>query len=325
MSQDLDIYAAPFDRSLFPSAKHFLGRENHQFSFSSEHPAAITISPGELIHVQTWDCYKGLITNAENALAHIDDSNINPATGPIYVEGAEPGDTLSVTLHEIRPLTRGVARTYPGNGQLQHLLSEPYARFFDVLNGKVTMNETVSFPASPMLGVIGVAPESGAISTMPAGKHGGNLDNNMNRIGSTVHLPVKHPGALLAIGDMHASMGDGEICGTGIEIAGDVLLSVELIKGVGTEYPVTETADTWITHGVSSVDDLTGALRIACEEAAGLLVKNWNFTIEDAFIFLSVQGNLGIAQSVHPSTGTVIAKMTVPKIVACPKPFILAL
>lgn len=324
MSQELDIYAAPFNRSLYPSAQHFLSRENHQFSFSSEHPAAITISTGELIHVQTWDCYKGVITNAENALAHIDDSNINPVTGPIYVEGAEPGDTLSVTLHDIRPLTRGVARTYPGNGQLQHLLTKPYARFFDVIDGRVKMNERVSFPASPMLGVIGVAPESGEISTMPAGKHGGNLDNNMNRIGSTIHLPVKHSGALLAIGDMHASMGDGEICGTGIEIAGDVLLSVELIKGVGTEYPVTETADSWITHGVSGVEDLNGALRIACEQAAGLLVKNWNFTIEDAFIFLSVQGNLGIAQSVHPSTGTVIAKMTVPKIAACPKPFIIA-
>ena len=324
MSQELDVFAAPFNRSLFQNAQHFLSREHHQFSFSSEHAPAITISPGEMIHVQTWDCYKGLITNGENALSHIDDSNINPATGPIYVTGAEPGDTLSVMLHDIKPLTRGVARTYPGNGQLQHFLTKPYARFFEVIDGKVTMNERISFPASPMLGVIGVAPESGEISTMPAGKHGGNLDNNMNRIGSTIHLPVKHPGGLLAIGDMHASMGDGEICGTGIEIAGDVLLSVELIKGMGTEYPVTETADFWITHGVSGVEDLNGALRIACEEAAGLLVKNWNFTIEDAFIFLSVQGNLGIAQSVHPSTGTVIAKMTVPKIAACPKPFIIA-
>jgi amidase len=196
----------------------------------------------------------------------------------------------------------------------------PYGRFFSVVDGIVSMNETVNFPAVPMLGVIGVAPESGEIATMPAGKHGGNLDNNMNRKGSIVHLPVKHKGALLGMGDMHASMGDGEICGTGVEIAGDALIKVDVIKGITTEFPVTETADSWITHGVA-VEDLTLALKLACEEAAGLLVNHWGFTYEDAFIFLSVAGDLGIAQSVHPSSGTVIAKMRVPKIAACPKPF----
>jgi len=305
----------------FSDAIHYLSRDHHNFSFSASHSPNLTVSPGDLIHVQTWDCYMGAITTAENALLPIPDSAINGATGPIYVTGAQPGDTLSVTLHDIKPVTRGVARTYPGSGQLQHLVEKPYARFFDVNDGIVTMNEKVSFPASPMLGVIGVAPAVGEIPTMPAGKHGGNLDNNLNGIGATIHLPVKHPGALLAIGDMHASMGDGEICGTGIEIGGDVLLSVQLIKGIGTQYPVTETENSWVTHGVADVTDLTGALRIACEEAANLLVNHWGFTIEDAFIFLSVQGNLGIAQAVHPGSGTVIAKMVVPKLAACPRPF----
>lgn len=304
----------------FSDAAHYLSREHHTFSFAASHSPALTVSPGELIHVQTWDCYKGAITNDIDALLPIPDTEINPATGPIYVRGAQPGDTISVTIHDIKPALRGVARTYPGNGQLQHLIEKPYARFFDVVNGLVTMNEQVSFPSAPMLGVIGVAPESGEILTMPAGKHGGNLDNNLNGIGATIHLPVKHPGALLGIGDMHASMGDGEICGTGIEIAGDVLISIALIKGVGTDYPVTENASSWVTHGVA-VNDLPAALQVACEEAAQLLVKHWGFTIEDAFIFLSVQGNLGIAQAVHPSSGTVIAKMVVPKIPACPSPF----
>ena len=308
------------NKASFKDADHYLSRDHHFFSFSAEHPPALTVSPGQLIHVQTWDCYMGAITNAENALLPIPDSQINPATGPIFVTGAQPGDTLSMTILDIQPGPRGVARTYPGNGQLQHLIKEQYARFFDVKDGIVTMNDNVSFPASPMLGVIGLAPESGEISTLPAGEHGGNLDNNMNKIGSTIHLPVKHPGGLLSMGDMHASMGDGEICGTGIEIAGDVLIRVNLIKGIGTQYPVTETDTSWITHGVA-IEDIPAALQIACEEAANLLVKHWGFTIEDAFIFLSVQGNLGIAQAVHPSTGTVIAKMCVPKIAACPKPF----
>ena len=306
---------------LFAQATHYLSRDHHNFSFASSHSPALVVAPGDFIHVQTWDCYRGAITGPENALATIDSALINPATGPIFVTGAEPGDTLSVTLHDIRPSARGVARTYPGDGQLQHLVTEPFAQFFDVKDGIVHMNDRVSFPASPMLGVIGVAPESSEIMTMPAGRHGGNLDNNRNTIGSTIHLPVKHPGALLAMGDMHASMGDGEICGTGIEIAGDVLVSTALIKGVGTEYPVTETATSWITHGVAAVADLYDAMRIACEEAARLLVDHWGFTMSEAFIFLSVQGNLGIAQAVHPAEGTVIAKMEVPKLKDCQKPF----
>lgn len=304
----------------FSQAVHYLSRDHHTFSFSKDHQPALKVSPGELIHVQTWDCYKGAITNPENAILPINDNEINPATGPIYVVGAEPGDTLSITIHDIKPSTLGIARTFPGEGQLQHLTTKAYARFFDVKDGIITMNEKVSFPASPMLGVIGVAPEEGEIQTMPAGKHGGNLDNNLNGIGATIHLPVKHKGALLGIGDMHASMGDGEICGTGIEIGGDVLISVEVIKGVGTNYPVTETENSWVTHGVA-IEDLNAAMTIACEEAAHLLVKHWGFTIDDAFIFLSVQGNLGIAQAVHPSHGTVIAKMIVPKLSACPTPF----
>jgi len=312
------------ESTVFSLAQHFLSRDNHNFSFSSNHEPALVVEPGEFVHVQTWDCYRGAITDKTNALLSIDSSLINPATGPIFIKGAEPGDTLSVTLHDIRPGTRGVARTYPGEGQLQHLLTKPYAQFFDVRDGIVTMNEKVWFKSSPMLGVIGVAPATGEIPTMPAGKHGGNLDNNKNTIGSTIHLPVKHPGALLAMGDMHAAMGDGEICGTGIEIAGDVLISTQLIKGLGTDFPVTETESSWITHGVAPVEDLYGAMRIACEEAARLLVSQWAFSYEEAFIFLSVQGNLGIAQAVHPAHGTVIAKMEVPKISACPKPFNIA-
>ena len=306
--------------SRFITADHHLTRERHTQSFSSAHSPALRVSAGETIHVQTWDCYKGVIQTDADLIKDVDLAFVNPATGPIYIDGAEPGDTLSVTLIDIQPEQRGVARLGVGEGQLHDKVKAPYGRFFSVVDGIVSMNDAVQFPAVPMLGVIGVAPESGEIATMPAGKHGGNLDNNMNRKGSIVHLPVKHKGALLGMGDMHASMGDGEICGTGVEIAGDVLIKVDVIKGITTDFPVTETADSWITHGVA-VEDLTLALKLACEEAAGLLVHHWGFTYEDAFIFLSVAGDLGIAQSVHPSSGTVIAKMRVPKIAACPKPF----
>jgi amidase len=125
---------------------------------------------------------------------------------------------------------------------------------------------------------------------------------------------------MLAIGDMHASMGDGEISGTGVEIGGTATIKVDLIKGKSGGWPITELSDSWVTHGTTA-DSIDGALKIACEEAAKLLVDEWGFTMEDAYVFLSVAGDLGIAQYCHPSPGSVIAKMRVPKISRAPKPF----
>ena len=176
-----------------------------------------------------------------------------------------------------------------------------------------------------MLGVIGVAPDGDAtthVPTMPAGKHGGNLDDRMNGNGSTIYLRVNNRGALLSLGDMHASQGDGEICGCGVEISGEVRLSCRVLKMKSTpvEFPVTETESYWHTHGVA-VENIPGATAVACEEAARLLVDQWGFTMEDAFVFLSVKGNLGLCQACHPDKGTQIARMSVPKIDACPRPF----
>ncbi len=110
-----------------------------------------------------------------------------------------------------------------------------------------------------------------------AGEHGGNLDNHLHGPGSTVYLPVRQPGGMLAIGDMHACMGDGEVSGTGVEIEGDVVIRVGLHKGAQGTWPVTELADCWVTHG-TTLGDLGGAIELACEEAARLLVDHWEFT-----------------------------------------------
>jgi amidase len=146
------------------------------------------------------------------------------------------------------------------------------------------------------------------------------MDERMNGIGATVHLPVFQPGGQLAIGDMHASLGDGEISGTGVEIGGTALIKVDVIKSKRCGWPVTETADAFYTHATSqsSIDD---ALRGACEEALRLLVDEWGFTSEDAFMFLSVAGDLGIAAYYHPSPGTAVARMRVPKLASNPAPF----
>ena len=299
---------------------HRISKDQHVWAFAADMEPVLKVDPGSVIEIETWDCFTGQVQSESDTVEKLDLARVNSATGPIYVNGAEPGDSLSVTLIDINPGPQGAGMCIPEWGQLIDQVKSPITRIFKVKDGIIHMNDKVSWKAKPMFGVIGVAPESGSIPTFEANRHGGNMDDNMNGIGATIHLPVFQPGGKLAIGDMHASMGDGEISGTGVEIGGTAIIKVDLIKGKCARWPVTETADSWITHGTtaSSIDE---AMRLACEEAARLLVDQWGFTIEEAFIFESVACDLGIAQYCHPSPGSVIAKMRVPKTSATPKPF----
>ncbi|MDE3065298.1 MAG: acetamidase/formamidase family protein [Acidobacteriota bacterium] len=297
-----------------------LGRDQHVWSFDAAAAPVLEVDPGTTLEIETWDCFTGQVQSESDTVEKIDLTRVNSATGPIGVRGARPGDTLSVSLVEIRPDERGSAMCIPEWGQLIDQVTSPTTRLFEVRDGVVRMNDAVSFPARPMFGVIGVSPEEGAISTFAAGRHGGNMDDHVNGPGAIVHLPVFQEGAQLAIGDMHAAMGDGEISGTGVEIGGTATIRVDVIAGVAARWPVTETADAFYTHG-TAVGDITEALFYACEEASRLLVDHWGFSPEDAFMFLSVAGDLGIAQFCHPCPGSVIARMRVPKLASNPAPF----
>ena len=298
-----------------------ISKDQHVWAFKADMQPVVTVDPGTVIEIETWDCFTGQVQSESDTLEKLDLARINSATGPIAVKGAMPGDSISVTLIDIKPGPQGAGMVIPEWGQLIHKAKSPTTRIFKVEGDTITMQSNgVTFPKRPMFGVIGVAPASGEIPTFAADRHGGNMDDNQNGIGATIHLPVFQPGGQLAIGDMHASMGDGEISGTGVEIGGTGIIKVDLIKGKAAGWPVTETKDSWITHGTTA-DNIDEALKNAAEEAAKLLVDEWGFTMEDAFIFLSVAGDLGIAQYCHPSPGSVIAKMRVPKISRAPKPF----
>jgi amidase len=297
-----------------------LARDQHVWAFAADMQPVVTVDPGTVLEVETWDCFTGQVRTEADTLELLDHARINSATGPIAVRGAEPGDSLSVTVLDIESAPEGAAMVIPDSGQLIEFCKAPQTRIFQIRDGVVTMNDRVSFPWKPMIGVVGVAPAMGSISTFLAGKHGGNLDDTVNGIGATLHMPVFQSGGQLALGDMHASMGDGEISDTGVEISGKALIKVDLIKGRAAGWPVTEHADCWYTHGTTA-DSLEDAVKIACEEAAKLLVDQWGFTMEDAFVFLSATGDLGIAQACKPCTGSVIARMRVPSIPACPHPF----
>jgi amidase len=302
------------------TAARRLTRDQVIWSFGPDLEPVIEVEPGETLTVETNDCFTGQIRGEDDLVTEIDMARINSATGPIAVRGAEPGDSLVVDILDVRPIEWGVATLIPGFGQLIDKVQAPITRRFDVRDGQVRMNDRIVFPARPMVGVVGVATDGETLSNGLAGRHGGNLDDHLHGKGARIYFPVKQPGGMFAVGDMHASMGDGEICFTGVEIAGEVDLRLDLLKGRQATWPVTELADRWVPHATADAYD--EALALVSEEAARLLVDQHGFSLEDAFIFLSVACDAGVAQACKPAPGFgTIARFSIPRIEACPRPF----
>jgi amidase len=299
---------------------HRIGREDVVWAFEPELEPVLEVDPGDVVTLETNDCFTGQIQSAADLVTEIDFARVNGATGPIAVRGAEPGDSLVVELLEVKPFEQGFATLIPGIGQLIEQVQAPLTHVFRVEGDTIHMTDRISFPLRPMVGVIGVATDGETVTNGFAGRHGGNLDNHLHGPGATVYLPVRQPGGMLAIGDMHASMGDGEVCFTGVEIAGEVTLRVDVLKGRQGTWPVTELADRWVVHGTAG-QDFMEALDLAVEEGARFLVDQWGFTIEEAFIFLSVACDAGICQACRPQEFSTIARVSIPKVSATPKPF----
>ncbi len=246
---------------------------------------------------------------------------MNPATGPVAVNGAEPGDSLVVEILDIRPGAQGVATIIPGYGQLIDLVEAPVTKVLSVRDGVIHFNDEIRFPARPKVGVVGVATGGEEITNAMPGQHGGNLDDHLHGVGTKIYFPVRRPGGMFGVGDMHASMGDGEICGTGVEIAGEVTIRFDLLKGKQGAWPVSETEGAWIAHGTAV--EYPDAMREACREAAYLLAGEWGLSLEEAFILLSIRADVGIAQACKPSPFATIARVVMPKLEAIPGPFYL--
>jgi amidase len=294
------------------------------WAFGPKMTPVLEVDPGTVVTLAMKDGLNGQITREDqlvrDILTDLDLTHVNGATGPIAVRGAEPGDSLVVDILAIRTAASGVALVIPGVGQLHRHGLEARTKLFDVDGDTIHMNERISFPIRPMLGVMGVATGSEDVLNGFAGEHGGNLDNHLHGPGARIYFPVRQPGGMFAAGDMHASMGDGEISGTGVEIAGEVDIRLGLVKDRQGRWPVTELAGHWVAHGTSS-GDLAEAMELASEEAARLLVDQWGFSLDEAFIFLSVACDVGIAQACQPSPFSAISRVLIPRIAACPQPF----
>jgi amidase len=299
---------------------HRIGRDEIIWAFGPDLAPVLEVEPGATVTFETNDCFTGQITSEDDLVTEIDFERVNSATGPVAVKGAEPGDSLVAEILDVRPIEVGFACLIPGFGQLIDQVEAPVTRLFKVEDGWIQMNEQVRFPARPMVGVVGVATDGETLGNGLAGRHGGNLDDHLHGPGARMYFPVRQPGGMFAVGDMHAAMGDGEVCFTGVEIAGEVDIRFDLLKGKQGTWPVTELADRWVPH--ATADNYDEALKLVSEEAARFLVDEWGFTMEDAFIFLSVACDAGVAQACKPAPGFgTIARFAIPKIDATPQPF----
>lgn len=233
---------------------------------------------------------------------------MNGATGPVYINGAQPGDTLVAEIIDIQPWEWGAALIIPGFGFLQDTLPGPYTRFFRFeKDHSVSFNNNIRLPFKPMIGTIGVSPRE-AITTLSSGVHGGNLDTTDIGPGSKLYLPVQVEGALFGVGDVHASMGDGEVCGTGIECGADVTIRLDLLKNQPIERPRIETAQELMT--VASAEGLDKAIKLALQDMVAWLQLDKNLSAEDAYVLVSLTGDVRIGQIVDPA---VTVRVAMPK------------
>jgi len=230
----------------------------------------------------------------------------HPLTGPTYVEGAEPGDTLEVRILGFEFLhPYGVAGFIPGSGTLPD--DFPYARFklirFNPTAGTAEFSPGVSLRLAPFFGSIGVAPPVilGRVSSGPPGPHTGNLDNKELTAGSALYLPVHVPGALLSIGDAHAMQGDGEVSLTAVETSVRGTVQVFVRKGMHLNWPRAETPTHYITMGLHT--DLDEAAKLATREMIDFLVSEKGMRRDDAYILCSIAVDLRVTQLVDGTKG----------------------
>lgn len=295
---------------------HVVERDQFVFSFSGNHSPVLTVQSGERIVLRTNDCFSGQIRGDQDLVTSIDYGKINPATGPVFVEDAQPGDVLRAEIIRISLDDQGVITTLPDIGTLIHH-SEIRSKLVQIREGRrVQFSEKIQFECNPMVGVIGVAPSEGEVACGHPGRHGGNLDSSCIAEGASVYLPVFVPGALFGLGDLHARMGDGEMCGTGVEIAGEVEVRLTVLKGIPLAAPVVETKDSW--HSIASDHDVLAAIRQASEDMQSMIVQRWELTPTDAYLLMGAVSDVQMSQCCKPCPVETVVRVRMPKLDGMP-------
>lgn len=279
--------------------------DNHVLAMSAANPAVATVPQNTRIRFETKDCFSNVIQSEDMPFTKVSWDNINPATGPVAIDGAEPGDILKVDILDIQIADKGVVAAAPGFGDMPESV-DTVTRIVELKDNKAVFAWPMKgggslkreLPIRPMIGVIGVAPKDGEVPTGTPDAHGGNMDCKRMVKGATLYLPVNAPGALFATGDVHAIMGDGEVVVTGLEIPAMITLSFSVIKGKKLPTPML----------VEGGQVMTLASAKLLDEAASLATRNMQTFLTDevgmdktgAAMLLSMEGDLAICQVVDP-------------------------
>ena len=284
----------------------------------------MSVRPGDVLDLFTEDAFAGRIRSAQDVPSRsIEYPFINPQTGPFYVEGAEPGDTLAIHLIDVRPARDwGVSTTVPLFGALTGTKFTPtlqpplpektwiYAVEADagfVVYRALDSDYSVRLPLQPFLGTVGVAPAANeARNVLVPEAFGGNMDTPEARAGTTIYLGVNVKGALFSIGDGHYTMGEGEVCGVAVEGAMDTILAIELIKGTYCEWPRLEDDETIMVAG--SYRPLEDAVRIAHTQLIRWIAAETGLSIMDTYQLVTQASRSPIA-NVCDANYTIVAKM----------------
>lgn len=267
-------------------AEHFIGRQQATTGFSAEHEPVLRVVAGasDRITFETDDAAYAQMAERLD-LAKLT-APLNPITGPVYVEGASPGDALAVTIHSIGLESYGWSVYLPGAGALSPIMGDDMmVRRIPIDADGVHLRDDLTVPAAPMIGCIGVAPAAGEASTvMPSYPTGGNLDLTDAKPGTTIYLPVQVDGALLSIGDIHSVMSRGESSFVAIETAGRATVSVDVVPDGGIALPYLDTGDELVFVGLG--DPVQESVRTAYEALFSHLVDSgWDRM--DAYVAMS--------------------------------------
>jgi amidase len=298
-----------------PTLRYIPKHEELKYTFGGV-PPTHHIAPGTRIVSWTEDCYDGAVTRPDQMPSKVQPpGHDNPQTGPFYVDGAEPGDTLAIRIVKLEPARGyGISSLFPGfgalNGTDRTAILQPdlpeRVWFYEVDRAKNVARtrsadgkHSWEVPLAPFLGCLGVSPAYGeARSTIVPDNFGGNMDCPEVRAGNTVYLGVRVPGGLLSFGDGHYAMGDGEIIGTAIEGAMNVELTVDLIKKKETPWPRIENEQWMMSLGAAR--PLEDAARIAFKDMVQWVVEKTGMDVLDAYQFVSQNARAPLVEMVDP-------------------------
>jgi acetamidase/formamidase len=301
-------------------AEHTLSAEPTHSQWNRALLPRIAIAPGDTVHMGCLDSSGAQVRPGMTVpeFLQIDRGKIHALTGPIFVNGAEPGDVLRVDVLKVAHKGWGWSSVLAGLGFLKERFTDPYL-FHWKLEGEVSTSlAPAKLPLRPFCGVMGVAQlEDGEFRTRPPGKFGGNMDVRELSSGATLYLPVLNKGALFSAGDAHAAQGDGEVCINGIECPTDVSLRFHLHKGRPLAGPIIESKANPASDGldaswivVESATDAIVAARAATSRMIDLLAARWGFSDIHGYLLCSVAMHLRLSQVVNEPMYTVSAAIS---------------